>query len=318
MPVDTLVLDYSVILGFVQFMDVDASGSVLVTDMASSLVHLFASTGQHQATYSMDTCLPIDGYHRAWSARFANNDRVILSTMGGDMVVFDRAGNCLAAKRRLLPTTLSFCSRGDSIFVFRGVRGLGAESTSIMGVFSMDLELERKIRLELPRLFRLNINHLGIGGRNMDCFGDGPYYKYHEDMDGRSVRRRSQVTLARPEFFVQRDEDIGRTGERMASERASKLIGLYALDGDTRLSLFRNVGKQYRPDGAVGRNVYGLSIASNSRKFGNVSTVPPKEPRTAGHGYLYFLGDPVQMADGDVGNPTVIRYRFKAPEAADG
>ena len=319
-PVDTLALDQSLILGFIKFMDVDASGSVLITDMLSSLAHLFASTGHHQATYSMDTCLPIDGQHRLWSARFADDDRVILSTMGGDMVVIDRAGNCLAAKRNLLSNTLSFCSRGDSIFAFRGVQGLGPKATSIMGVFSMDLELEQEIRLELPRLFRLNINHLGIGGRNMDCFIDGPYYKYHEDMDARPVRRRSHVVMARPEFFVEQEEDMGLPGseEWRASYSVFRLAGLYALDEDIRMSLFRNVGKQYRPDSAAGGTVSGLSIASNSGRFRSVSTLPPMAPKSAGNGYLYFLGDNVEMADGEVGNPTVIRYRFKAPESTDG
>lgn len=320
-PVDTLVLDYSVILGHVWFMEVDDSGSILVLpDFRSTLAHLFSSTGHHQATYSMDTCLPIDGKHWVWSARFADNDRVILSTRGGDMVVVDRAGNCLAARRNLLEYTLSFCPRGDSIFAFRGVRGMGPEATSIVGVLSMDLELEREIRLDLPRLFRLNITKTGGRGRNMECFVDGPYYKYNEDMDGRPVRRRSQVAMARPEFFVRGEEDIGPTGRegRRAAEGASTHVGLYALDEDIRMSRFSNIGIQYRPDGAAGRNVSGFSIASNTGRFRSVSTVSQMTLVTARHGYLYSLDNPVQLADGEVGNPTVIRYRFIVPSAADG
>ena len=98
-PHDTLVLDPSVIVGRIWFMDVDAAGSMLLTDMASNLVYLFASTGRHQVTYRMDTCLPVDGEHSVWTSRFADGDRVLLSTMEGAMVVFDRSGNCLAAQQ---------------------------------------------------------------------------------------------------------------------------------------------------------------------------------------------------------------------------
>lgn len=319
-PEDSLVLDYSVILGLVWFMDVDALGKVLITDMASNLAHLFEGTGKHLAAYSMDTCLPIDGQHRLWSARFAENDRVILSTMGGDMVVVDQAGTCLAAKRMLLSTTLSFCSRGDSIYAYQGVQGLGPESTSMIGVFSMGLELVREIRLENPRLFRLNIDHTGLPGRNLDCFSDGPYYKYLEDMDARPVFTRLQVDMARPEFFVQRDEDIDQPSgaERNELDTPSELVGLFKLDEDIRMSLFRKVDEQYYPGGSAHSSVSGLSIASNSSQFKSVSTVPPTEPSTAGNGFLYFLGDHVRMANGDVGNPSVIRYRFIGLGSDDG
>ena len=318
---DTLVLDHSVVLGFIWFMDVDASGNVLVTDMTSSLVHLFASAGTHQATYDMDTCLPIDGQHRVWSARFAESDRIILSTLGGDMVVLARDGSCLATRRRLLNTTQSFCSRGDSIYAFRGVEGLGSETTSVLGAFSMDLETMREIRLDSPRLVGLNINDTGFVGRNIACFRDGPYFKYHEDMDARPVRLRSHVVMARPEFYVQQKEDVGRPGSdewTTSNSAATLLYGLYAVDDDTRLSVFNNIADQYRPEGVVGGRVYGLSIGSNSGAFQSVSTIAPKAPRSAGNGYLYFVGEHVHLADGDVGNPTVIRYRFNAPQAADG
>ena len=323
-PEDTLVLDPSVILGQLSFVDVDASGSVLVTDEVSNLVHLFASTGQHQATYIMDTCLPIDGQHRVWTSRFASDDRIILSTQSGTMVVFDRSGNCLAAKRRLLYPLRSFCARGDSVFVFRGPRGLGDALTSVAGVFTMDLELQREIRLENPEFEKLNITYLGSPGRDMDCFSDGPYYKYHEDMDARSAYGRSEVVRTRPDFFVRRDQDLasfrGPNPERIKSLNAfPQLMGMYALDDDSRLMVFTQIGNEFRrTDSPSDRSMTGISIVSNSAKFGSTSTVYHKRPRTARHGYLYFVGDNVQTDDGDVGNPTVIRYRFNVPEAIDG
>lgn len=320
---DTLVLDPSVIVGQLSFVDVDASGSVLVTDEVSNLVHLFASTGQHQATYIMDTCLPIDGEHRVWTSRFADDDRIILSTKAGTMVVFDRSGNCLAAKRRLLHPLRSFCARGDSVFVFRGPRGLGDALTSVAGVFTMDLELQREMRLENPEFEKLNITHLGSPGRDMDCFSDGPYYKYHEDMDARPAYRLSKVVRTRPDFFVRRDQDLasfrGPNPERIKSLNAfPQLMGMYALDDDSRLMVFTQIGNEFRrKDSPTDRSMTGISIVSNSTKFGSTSTVYHRRPRTARNGYLYFVGDHVQMADGEVGNPTVIRYRFNVPEATD-
>ncbi len=317
---DTLVLDPSVIVGRIWFMDADTSGSVLITDIAANLVYLFAPTGQHQATYSMDTCLP-DGEHSVWTSRFADNDRVILSTMEGAMVVFDRSGNCLAGSRELISSIVAFCPHGDSIFAFRGPLGRNLASTSIMGVYSMDLDLEREILLEDPEFYTLNLIYKGIAGRDMDCFSDGPYYKYHEDMDARPAHRQSQVTMSQPDFFVRRDRDIPSgfaSRERSEALDAFPLLtGVYALDDDIRMMLFSRIGDEFRPENATGRYVTGMSIVSNSNKFRSRSTVPHRAPETARHGYLYFLGDNVQTDDGDIGNPAVIRYRFKAPEAAD-
>ena len=314
---DTLVLDPSVILGRIFFMEADSAGSVLVTDMSSYLAHLFAPTGQHLASYSMETCLPSDFGRRLWTSRFADDDRVVLTTLDGAVVVFDRSGNCLAAKH-MEPTILSFCTIGDSIYTFRGPRRM---SMSIMDVYSMDLESAREINLDHPEFYRLNQNHQGIAGRDLDCFRDGPWYKYHEDMDARPVYGKTRLVQARPEFFVKRDKDIpAELGilERMPVLKAFPLLsGLHALDDDTRVGVFIEISDEYRLENVSRIDTWGLSIVSNSGKFRSVSTIPYKPPRTAAHGYLYFLGDNVPMDDGDVGNRAVIRYRFKPPEGSD-
>lgn len=318
---DSLVLDPSIILGRIWFMEADTSGSVLVTDIASNLAHLFAPTGRHEATYSMDTCLPSGDEHSVWMSRFADGDRVILSTTNGSMVVFDRSGDCLAATQGLISPIRSFCAHGDSIFVFRGPRGMNRPTTSVVGVYSVDLELKQEILLEPPEFTMLNLNFMGIAGRDMDCFSDGPWYKYHEDMDARPVNGYSLAARSRPDFFVRRNEDVpssGQMSKRQESLNAFPLLsGVYALDDGIRMTRFTRIDDAFRPSGVTGRSVTGLSIVSNTGKFRSVSTVPHKPPKTARYGYLYFLGDHVPMDDGDVGNPTVIRYRFKPPEAAD-
>lgn len=314
---DTLVLDPSVILGRIWFIDADASGSVLVTDIASDLAHLFTPAGQHEATYNMESCLPSDFGHNLWTSRIADGDRVVLTTLDGTVVVFHRSGNCLAAKRTG-STIRSFCTKGDSMYTFRGPRGM---SRSIMDVYSMDLESATEIFLDHPEFYRLNQSYTGVVGRDLDCFDDGPWYKYHEDMDARPVYRGSGMIRARPEFFVKRDQDIPAGldyREREPVRRAFPVMqGLYAMDDDIRMGEFSFIGEEFRTENSTRRDLWGLSFVSSSSNFISMSTIPYQPPETARHGYLYFLGDNVPMENGDVGNPAILKYKFNPPDFSD-
>ena len=314
---DTLVLDPSVILGHNWFTDVDTDGSILITDIQSDLAILFAPTGEHQMSYSMDTCYPSDSGHSLWASRFADNDRIILTTSEGAIVVFDRTGDCLAARQKDA-IIWSFCTLGDSIYTFQGPR---SQSTSIMDVHSMDLESSREIVLEDPEFYRLNSTWRGTSGRDIACFRGSPWYKYHEDMDARAVYGNSGMAKARPEFFVRRDQDLptglGFREEREVMNAYPLLNGLYALDEDIRMGAFSPIDEAYRLENVTGREVPGLSIVGNSNQFKAVSTIPYKTPKTARNGYLYFLGARVPMENGEVGNPALIRYRFIPPTAVN-
>ena len=316
---DTLVLDASVLLGDIFFMDVDTDGSILVTEFQWELAHLFAPTGQHQASFSMDACYPSDFGFSPWTSRFADDDRIILTTLQGVIVIFDRSGNCLAAKKTVA-TIMSFCTLGDSMYTLRWPAELGP-STSIMDAHSLDLESSREVVLEPPEFYRLNSIHRGISGRDIACFDGGPWYMYHEDMDARAVYGNSWKAKARPEFFVKRDQDIpaglGILEAQEIMDAFPALRGLYALDKDVRLGVFHPIDEAYRLENVTGRKVSGLSIVSNSNQFNAVSTIPYKIPKTAGNGYLYFLGEHVPMENGEVGNPALLRYRFILPTAVN-
>ena len=313
---DSLVLDPSVLLRPIGFIDVDTVGSILVTEFLSELAHLFSPTGRFQASYRMDTCYPSDSGHSLLASRFANNDRIILTTREGAIVVFDRSGECLAAKQRNA-TIRSLCTLGDSIYTFQGPR---SQSTSIMDVHSMDLESSRQIILENPEFYRLNSSYSGTSGRDIACVGSSLLYKYHEDMDARAVYGNSGIARAWPEFFVRRDQDIPaglgfRFRERREVMESFPLLGgLYALDEDIRMGEFSNIDEAYRLENVTGRKVPGLSIVGNSNQFRAVSTIPFKAPETARNGYLYFLGEHVPMENGEVGNRALIRYRFIPPK----
>ncbi len=309
---DTVILDPSLLVGQIWFIDADASGHLLVTDISSGLVYLFEPDGHHISTFDKDVCYPNDTGHFVEAARFADNGTILVNTLEGFMVVFDRAGDCVTARRDLTSPILSFCTWGDSLFTF-----LSPDRTQMFEVYTTDLVFQRAIEHTPPEFPRLNSNYRGYHGRNMDCFQGGVLYKHHEDMDAKPVSGQALRTQVRPEFFVKRDSDIPYTQDRIARIEARRafpvLNGLYALDEDVRMMLFSGIDESYRLEGDMGRQVVGLSIASNSNQFAPVSTIPHKTPYTASHGYLYFVGDYVTMPDGEFGNSTIIRHRFIPP-----
>ncbi len=314
-PPDTVILDPSLLLGQIWFIDADASGHLLITDYSSGLVHLFEPTGHHVSTFDTDVCYPTDTAHTVHAARFADNGAILVHTWEGVMVVFDRDGNCVTSRPDLTSPILSFCTWGDSLYTFLSLRG--PDRKQMFEIYTMDLVFQRAIEHAPPEFPRLNSGYLGYHGRNMDCFQGGVLYKHHEDMDAKSVSGQSLPTQARPEFFVKRDRDIPDTRNqkrrRQAFDAFPLLNGLYALDEDVRMMLFSGIDESYRLEGDNGRHVEGLSIASNSNQFDPVSTILHETPYTASHGYLYFVGDGVVMPDGEVGNSTIIRYRFIPP-----
>ena len=314
-PPDTVILDPSVLVGQIWFIDVDASGHLLITDYSAGLVHLFEPTGRHISTFDTDVCYPNDTGHTVHGARFADNGTILVNTWEGVTVVFDRAGNCVAARSDPTSTILSFCTWGDSLFTLLSFRG--PDRKQVFEVYTMDLVFQRAIEHAPPEFPRLNYRNPGYHGRNMDCFQGGVLYKHLEDMDAKPVSGQALRTQVRPEFFVKRDRDIPYTQDRNArlqAERAFPLLnGLYALDEDVRMMLFSGIDESYRLEGDTRRQVLGLSIASNSNQFAPVSTIPHKAPYAASHGHLYFVGDYVTMPDGEFGNSTIIRYRFIPP-----
>ncbi len=82
------------------------------------------------------------------------------------------------------------------------------------------------------------------------------------------------------------------------------------------MSRFDGISETYRPEDFMGRSVSGFSIVSNNGQFEAVSTVLPRVPYTARHGHLYFVGPNVSTPDGDVGNSSIVRYRFIPPRDA--
>lgn len=312
---DTMVLDPAIILGRVWRVDADESGNVLVTDGDSWFVHLFDSQGHHITTFDWEVCYPNDSGGWVYAAQFADDGNIIVTTfLGQEVVIFDRSGNCIAAKRNM--EWRSFCTWDDSLFAYQGLQG--PERKAVFEVFTMDLTLQRVIELASSEFPRLNSSgYLGDGGRDMACFQNGPLYKNFEYMDGRPISGLGPRPMVRPEFFVERDTDVpivqNQAARRRAREAFPSLSGLYALEEDVRMMRFSGIDESYRLAGDTRRQVVGLSIASNDNRFDAISTASPIGFSGARHGHLYTIGRSMPTPDGDVSNSTIVRYRFIPP-----
>lgn len=114
---DTVRLDPSIVIGMIMFLDFNQDGHLLVSDMVTKDVYRFSASGEYMRTYSVPKCLPDEEGVVPWSSRFIDGDRIMTMTMGGPVVVFDAAGNCVAASRSLPDRSAAFCAKDDSIHV---------------------------------------------------------------------------------------------------------------------------------------------------------------------------------------------------------
>ena len=316
---DTIRLDPSVITGWISFLDVNQAGSLLVTDGIGRSVNLFSSSGEYVRAYSVPECLPdLESFH-PFSSRFLGEDRVVVMTLGGAAAVFSIDGRCIGATRRLPEPSQGFCTSDESIF-FLGIPSMMARTSdqNAIIVYSPELRKLREIYVELPEFPVLNAGRGGIIGRNIDCFSDGPFYTYLGSMDAIPALPNENYSKQRPEFYKKRPRDLTTEMSLEAKRREwNNYIttdGIFALDGQTRMLVYRNIDDRWQLEETEGLSVHlGLSIASNIKQFPNRSTFSPISPLATGDGYVYSQGDPELLPDGDVGNPIVLRYRFIPP-----
>lgn len=316
---DTIRLDPSVITGWISFLDVNQAGSLLVTDGIGRSVNLFSSSGEYVRAYSVPECLPDIESFQPFSSRFLGADRVVVMTFGGAVAVFSIDGRCIGATRRLPEPSLGFCTSNESIFFL----GIPSEMTrtsdqNAIIVYSPELRKLHEISVKLPEFPVLNAGRFGIIGRNIDCFHDGPFYTYLGSMDAIPALLNENFSTQRPEFYKKRPRDLSTEmsleAKRRESDNYISTVGIFALDGRTRMLVYRNIDDRWQPEESEGLPMrLGVSIASNSGQFPSRSTISSILPIAAGYGYIYGRGDPEVLPDGDFGNPMVIRYSFIPP-----
>lgn len=308
---DTIRLDPSILIGTIGFLDVSETGSLLITDYATHNTHLFSAEGVHMQSFSVPDCLPDDWDFSPWSSRFVGGDHVLVMDLSGPAVLYDLGGACVVGKRGgLHELAKSFCARGDSIFTHKAYDRGRAAST----VYNLALEPMAEIPISPPRLVGLNFSLVGVAGRSVECFSDGAYYIYLENMDAMPVRARPNRIRYRPDFFQPWPEDVPEFPSATELNEYPTVNAVFALDASTRLLFFVGLDQQWkRRDGERVYNI-GLSVASNQNLFPGRSTVSSVWPEPAANGYMYVIDEYEVLPGGEVGNPLIIRYRFIPPQ----
>ena len=311
---DTIRLEPSVIIGTIDFLDINPNGELLISDFMGRGIHRFAPSGNHVNSYSTEECLPDDPGFAPMSSRFIGSGKVMTIQFGGAAAVFEADGSCIAATRRLEAGSRAICAHNDSIFVHR----VYVEDMASIGAYTPDLGVLDDMEIEPPRFIRLNGFFQGQLGRSIECFDDGPYYIYAENIDAESVR--SPGTRFEADFAEVRPVDLPEGGYEAMSEAQIEYpsaVAVFAIDGSTRMTVFNEIDRQWIPAGTHPRSAVGLNIASNKGQFPGRSTVAAVYPRAAADGFMYVTGPNEYLEDGAIGNPIIVRYRFKYPAATD-
>ncbi len=230
----------------------------------------------------------------------------------GGAVVFNADGSCFAEKRVLMPYAKAFCANKDSIIA----QQIHIEEQAEAHVYSPMLETIGEILIEPPRLISLNRNFAGQQGRIVDCFDDGAYYVYAESMDAIPVESSLSRTQYEPDFFEWRPEDFPDNYDFLENQLQLRkeypaAIAVFALNGSTRMVVYAYLDSKWSSSDVRAAEAYGLSVASNTGQFPARSTISPVRPLAAGGGYFYVVGEHEPLANGEFGNPVILRYRLR-------
>ncbi len=313
---DTVRLDPSVIIGDVSDMDINAAGDMLITDEVARTFYRFSATGKLMYELSAEECHPAAEFGISIGARFTGDGRIIVwNSSSGDGYIFDgESGVCTDyVKSEKLVNVSAVCVHNDSVFA----QPLAFHGEVDMRVLSStDLTFLGNTPIKPTQWPKLTSVLQSKSGRSMECFDDGAWYTYVYSADATPVKHLGKVTHYKPPFFNKRTRDKLTTDfdDRRGLFGPSEILGLYRLNSSTRLVV--HFFLRYR--GARLRGA-GLTIVDHKNRFAAVSTVSSLREKMdliftgAGNGVLYFKGDHEPLADGDVGNPLLLRYRFIPP-----
>ena len=317
---DTISLDPSVIVGKISFMDVDPEGNFLITDGIGNSVFLFSPTGEHRRTYNPLACLPGRDMFRPWNSLFLDGGKVMTLNLSYGMVVFSPDGDCFSTVQSTPVPAWNSCAKNDSLFFYSSFPTMGSDPS--VAIYSSKLEKLREISVEPTAFPVLNNGRIARRGRSIACFNDGPYFAYQESMDAMPAYAKTELTLQRPKFFVDRPRDLPRNWSRDQKReewlKYPSLYGAFALARQTRMVTHHSLGDRWRP-AALGDRTYvvGIGIVSNTEQFPPRSTITTVVPIAAGYGYMYREEKHELLPSGELGNPLIVKYRFVQPENTD-
>ena len=305
-------LDNSVLLGSRWDLDVNSIGELLVLDTESQAVHLFSPDGILVWTTAIGDCYPGANFNFNAQASFLDDSHVAVLINKG-AIVLGKDGECVqtVTDSDLATNTWALCSHRDTIFTMpRDIR----DSTFIRA-YNPDFTLIDQFPLPAPKFQRRAGIQLTYAGSNMACFDDDVWWVYSEDFDATPRLSRAGLTRFLPDFFVERTQDypdfavVDQSNFREITEMIGKaeaeatgVEGMFALDNETRLIVYSNMG--------LGR---GAVIANYSDHLSAVSTLIEKFPKAVGGGGLYILDELEDEAIEEAINPPIIQYRFVPP-----
>lgn len=306
---DTIRLDPAVLLGDFEFMDVNEAGELLIDDNTDGGIHLFSPSGDHVRSFAVSNCVPGETDTYTDGTQFIGDGRILTVRDGRIAVIFGRDGSCTAATRDLGRPYNSFCDDG-----LIAAYGIGDEGSAQLVSYSHALEPIDTLRKEPSPFPFLNRGWLGFGGRDIACFDDGVYHVYRESFDAWRISLPATGIRYRPEFADERTRDVpwGHPNQSSRLMEVPMNLGIFALDHTTRMTVFTYLGEKWI-SGNQEEPVFGLSVASNLGLFPGRSTVGSIYFRAVGDGYVYALGNPDELPNGEFGNPVVVRYRFVPP-----
>ena len=313
---DTIRLDSEVVVGTVDFLDVSQEGHLLIADKISLSTHHFSASGKHIQTYLIGTCQPDHTDERVWLARFIGGGKVMLLGGDGSVAVMDESGGCAATEFRRPIGIEGACAIGDSVLMQPGY--IPFFNPEVYAV-TRDLEMLDMWQIEKPEFPRLNALWKGLAGRSMECFADGPYYRYAEWSDALPVFDRGNFAQIDPVFFTERVRDIGSEPDLQAKVDAiheyPTNLGIMAIDNTTRMIVYTRLPTEWRLPDVLLQS--GIAVVSNVGAFAARTAVVPFTPIGAANGYVYRKADNEILPDGDFGNPLILRYKFIPPSNAN-
>ncbi len=318
-PEDTTRLDNSVLIGRIWMLDVNANGELLVLDTQSQGVYLFSTGGELVRAMTVTDCHPEAAVNFTSQATFLDESHIAVLNNRG-VIVFDRNGACVRASidGDFATSSGGICSHRDTVFTMP----FAVRDSSFIRAYGADFMLLDRFVLPAPQFpIRAGVTPT-YAGFAMACFDDDVWWVYSESFDASPRLQHSDATRFKPDFFVDRTQDYPEFGmvtqsnmqsvtERLnrAEAEATHVLGMFALDGETRMVVYGNIdsGNEELGTGAV--------LASHTGRFAGVSTLLSGFPAATADGMLYMATDPEDRPGGEAVNPAIIRYRFVPPPA---
>ena len=278
-PLDTVRLDASVLIGTTDFVDVSSKGDFLIADYMQRTSHVFDASGHHVRSFSTKDCNPEEGA-RASAGRFLTDGRMVVSTSTGHFL-FDRDSIYFMLHRQRPPQVLVYAVNSGGI---------------------------RHYDIREPLFPRVTNVMMGVIGRQIACFDHGVFYRFPESSDGEPLWAGPTRVEHRLPYYRAPQRDMGEGGNMKSriddleelSLTATYSTGLYKIDEFHRMMTF---DVEYRSMATAFQIV-------NIQTQSSVHSETERYILATKNGLFYLQGDYEELASGELGNRMIEVLRF--------